>query len=91
MLYNVDMYIRTISRKNKNGSVTQYVQLAHNERHPETRQPRAKVLYHFRRKDKLDTEGLRRLAASIHRFLGDAPVDAPPDVNNGSKIPNSNS
>ena len=31
------MYLRTTKRKNKDGSVVQYYQLAHNERHPETR------------------------------------------------------
>ncbi|MFC4769911.1 transposase, partial [Effusibacillus consociatus] len=65
------MYIRQISRKNKNGTTTRYVQLAHNERNPVTGTPQAKVLYHFGRADDLDTEGLKRLAASIHRFIGE--------------------
>ena len=29
------MYVRTIKRKNKDGSVVEYVQLAHNTRDPE--------------------------------------------------------
>lgn len=65
------MYIRQISRKNKNGTTTRYVQLAHNERNPVTGTPQAKVLYHFGRADELDIEGLKRLAASIHRFIGE--------------------
>ena len=36
------MYLRSTKRKNKDGSVTEYYQLAHNERHPETRKPLAK-------------------------------------------------
>jgi len=70
------MYIRQISRKNKNGTTTRYVQLAHNERHPVTGMPQAKVLYHFGRADELDLEGLKRLAASIHRFIGE-PLETP--------------
>lgn len=65
------MYIRQISRKNKNGTITRYVQLAHNERNPVTGTPQAKVLYHFGRADELDIAGLKRLAASIHRFIGE--------------------
>ncbi|GMA62854.1 IS1634 family transposase [Alicyclobacillus fastidiosus] len=72
------MYIRRISRKNKNGSVTSYVQLAHNERNPKTGNPQAKVLYHFGREDEVDMDGLKRLAASISRFLGDEPVASEP-------------
>jgi len=71
------MYIRTISRKNKNGSITRYVQLAHNERNPVTGTPQAKVLYHFGRADELDMEGLKRLAASIHRFIGEPQAPSP--------------
>jgi Transposase len=70
------MYIRQISRKNKNGTTTRYVQLAHNERHPVTGMPQAKVLYHFGRADELDLDGLKRLAASIHRFIGE-PLETP--------------
>ncbi len=67
------MYIRTTTRKNKDNTVTKYVQLAHNIRNPKSGQPQAKVLYNFGRMDELDMDVLRRLAASIHRFLGDEP------------------
>ena|SRR5690554_1225322 len=74
MWYNVSiMYIRIITRKNKNESV-QYVQLAHNYRNPKTGHPQAKILYNFGRKDELDVEALKRLAMSITRFL--SPDDA---------------
>jgi len=63
------MYLRTVRRKNKDGSVVEYVQLAHNYRHPETGTPRAKILWHFGRADKLDLAALKRLALSIARFL----------------------
>ncbi|ACL01977.1 transposase IS4 family protein [Desulfatibacillum aliphaticivorans] len=63
------MYIRTISRKNKDGSKVEYVQLAHNYRDPKSKQARAEVLYSFGRKDQLDMEAIRRLAKSVERFL----------------------
>jgi transposase len=74
LLYDVGMYIRTTSRTNKDGSVTRYVQLAHNERHVKTGQPQAKVLYNFGRMDELHMDTLKRLAASISRFLGEEPA-----------------
>ncbi|NIR33252.1 MAG: IS1634 family transposase [Phycisphaerae bacterium] len=63
------MYIRTISRKNKDGSKVTYVQLAHNERDPEKGHSKAKVLYSFGRLEHLDIEQLKRLVKSISRFL----------------------
>lgn len=72
------MYIRRISRKNKNGTVTSYIQLAHNERNRVSGNPQAKVLYTFGREDEVDVNALKRLAASISRFAGDAPVAAEP-------------
>jgi len=62
------MYVRTISRKNKNGTTTTYVQLAHNVRDEETGQPQAKVLYTFGRLDTLDIEAIRRLITSLSRY-----------------------
>jgi hypothetical protein len=49
--------------------VVSYLQLAHNERHPVTGSPVAKVIHNFGRADKVDREALRRLVASISRFL----------------------
>ena len=46
-----------------------YLQLAHNERHPRTGSPVAKVIHNFGRADLVDREALRRLVASISRFL----------------------
>ena len=64
------MYIRTISRKNKDGSVVRYVQLAHNYYDGQAKQARARVLYNFGREDRLDRDSLRRLVHSIARYLG---------------------
>ena len=63
------MYLRETRRSNKDGSVVSYLQLAHNERHPVTGSPVAKVIHSFGRADKVDREALRRLVSSISRFL----------------------
>lgn len=68
------MYLRETRRKNKDGSVVSYLQLAHNERHPETGSPIAKVIHNFGRADQVDREALSRLVSSISRFLD--PADA---------------
>ncbi len=46
-----------------------YLQLAHNERHPVTGSPVARVVHNFGRADAVDREALRRLVGSISRFL----------------------
>jgi transposase len=63
------MYVRTISRKNKDGSVTTYVQLAHNIRDPRTGFARAQVVHTFGRADTLDVAAIRRLVGSLCRFI----------------------
>ena len=69
------MYLRTIGRKNKDGSIIEYYQLAHNERHPETRKPVAKVIHSFGRADELDRDELVRLCKSIARVCGVTVLD----------------
>jgi hypothetical protein len=68
------MYVRTIQRKNKDGSSVEYVQLAHNAWNPEKGFAQAEVIYSFGRKDQLDIEAIKRLVNSLCRFLG--PEDA---------------
>lgn len=63
------MYVRTISRHNKDGTTTTYVQLAHNVRNPKTGLAQAHVLYTFGRADSLDVDAIRRLVRSLCRFL----------------------
>jgi transposase len=69
------MYLRTISRKNKDGSTVTYYQLAHNERHPETKKSVAKVIHSFGRADELDRDELVRLCRSIARVCGVTVLD----------------
>lgn len=64
------MYLRTTKRKNKDGSEVIYYQLAHNERHPLTKKPIAKIIHRFGRADKLDRSELTRLCQSIARVCG---------------------
>ncbi|MCY7374118.1 MAG: IS1634 family transposase, partial [Spirochaetaceae bacterium] len=46
-----------------------YLQLAHNERHPDTGNPVAKVIHSFGRAEQVDRAALARLVSSISRFL----------------------
>ena len=57
------MYLRESRRRNKDGTVVSYLQLAHNERHPRTGSPVARVIHNFGRADLVDREALRRLVA----------------------------
>ena len=70
------MYLREARRVNKDGTVVSYLQLAHNERHPRTGSPVAKVIHSFGRADKVDRAALARLVASISRFLDPATATA---------------
>jgi IS4 transposase len=63
------VYLRETKRRNKDGSTVSYLQLAHNERHPVSGSPVARVIHNFGRADELDHEALRRLVKSISRFL----------------------
>jgi transposase len=62
------MYLRFTQRANADGSVVRYVALAHNRRVDGRVKP--DVLMNLGRVDRLDVDGLRRLAASITRHFG---------------------
>ncbi len=68
------MYLRTTQRRNRDGSVVRYVQVAHNRRVEGVTQ--AEVLLNLGREDGLDADGLRRLVGSINRYLGEADIGA---------------
>jgi hypothetical protein len=63
------MYLRETARTNRDGSVVRYLQLAHNERHPQTGNSVAKVIHNFGRAERVDRQALARLVSSISRFL----------------------
>jgi transposase len=75
------MYVRTIRRKNADGSLVQYYQLAENLWDSEKRCAVAKVHYSFGRADQIDRQAMQRLARSILRvFASDEVLAAEPDV-----------
>jgi len=70
------MYIRTTQRKNKDGTTTQYVQLAHNEWLSEAGRSNTRVLYNFGRKEDVDVKSLERLVGSIQKFINAGELSA---------------
>jgi len=64
------MYLRTTKRKNSDGSVVEYYQLAHNVRHAVTGNPVAEIIHNFGRADELDRDELVRLCRSVARVCG---------------------
>jgi len=75
------MYLRTIRRRNADGSVVAYYQLAENVWDPKKRCAVAKVAYSFGRADVVDREAMQRLARSILRvFASEEALAAEPDV-----------
>ena len=64
------MYLRTTKRKNRDGNVVEHYQLAHNERHPETKVSTPRVIHNFGRADLLDRDELVRLCHSIAKVCG---------------------
>jgi hypothetical protein len=84
------MYLRKTRRKNKDGSSVEYLQLAHNERHPETKKPVAKIIHNFGRADQLDRQDLVRLCRSIARVCGLSvadPLDTPEAETDSNGLP----
>src|SRR6266511_509801 len=69
MWLTVVMYLRFSQRANADGTVVRYVALAHNRRVNGKVKP--DVLMNLGRVDRLDVDGLLRLAASIRKHFGD--------------------
>jgi transposase len=69
------MYLRFTQRTNADGSVVRYAALAHNRRVDGKVRP--DVLMNLGRVDRLDVDGLRRLAASITRHFGGDGAELP--------------
>ena len=82
--YNLGMYLRTIQRRNRDGSTVRYLQLAQNQWDPASHQAKAKVLYSFGRADQLDHDAIRRLISSLSRAL--APTEAASDTTPDLKL-----
>ena len=67
------MFVRTSTRRNRDGTRVSYLQLAHNEWDPAAKTARTKVLYSFGRADQLDRAAIERLIAALTRLLGTEP------------------
>jgi hypothetical protein len=63
------MFVRTATRRNKDGTAVRYLQLVHNEWDPATRSAKMKVPHSFGREDQVDTAAIERLAGSLCRLL----------------------
>src|ERR687898_496297 len=63
------MYLRATPRKNSDGSVVRYLQLAHNIWDPQAKRSKVQVIYNFGREDANNRAALQRLVASVTRFL----------------------
>lgn len=79
------MYVRTTTRKNKDGSVVRYLQLAESVWDAERQRSKTRILHNLGREDELDPEAMRRLAQSILRVA--APEDVERLVAGGSGEP----
>src|SRR5260370_22799988 len=64
------MFVRTATRRNKDGSAVRYVQLVQNEWDPATKSSRMRVVHSFGREDQLHRAAVERLAGSLGRLLG---------------------
>jgi hypothetical protein len=74
------MFVRTATRRNKDGSPVRYVQLVENEWDPATKSSRMRVVHSFGREDQLDRAAVQRLAGSLARLLGREPAGAAPEL-----------
>lgn len=63
------MYLRTTKRRNQDGSVVRYLQLAHNYRDPVSGTSRADIIHNFGRLDQVDQVELAQLSSSIDRYI----------------------
>jgi hypothetical protein len=71
------VFVKTSTRRNRDGSRVTYLQLAHSEWDPAAKSSRTKVLYSLGRADELDRTAIERLIASLTRLLGVEPAIGP--------------
>jgi hypothetical protein len=74
------MFVRTATRRNKDGSAVRYVQLVENEWDPATKSSRMRVVHSFGREDQLDRAAVQRLAGSLGRLLGQEAAGVTPEL-----------
>lgn len=72
MDYSGGVYLRTTQRRNRDGTMVRYLQLAHNQWDPKSGRSKVNVLFNFGREEDLDRDSIRRLIASLSRALDPA-------------------
>ena len=72
------MFLREVVTGQKTGKPTRYAQLVHSYRDADTNKVKHRVLFSFGRVADIDKEALRRLIASLSRYLetGEVPAGA---------------
>ena len=75
------MYIRTTTRKNKDGSVVRYLHLAHNVWDSKAGYSKVEVIRNLGREDELDRKAIQRLVESLSRYLDGEEVKKPGLIN----------
>lgn len=72
------MFLREVVTGQKTGKPTRYAQLVHSYRDPDSNKVKHRVLFSFGRVADIDKEALRRLIASLSRYLetGEVPAGA---------------
>jgi len=68
------MYVKTTTRRNKDGAPVRYLHLAHNQWDQAQGRSVPKILYGFGREDQLDRAAIKRLVAALSGLL--EPADA---------------
>jgi Transposase DDE domain len=63
------MYVKTTTRRNKDGAAVRYLHLAHNQWDQAAGRSVPKILYGFGREDQLDRAAIKRLVASLSGLL----------------------
>jgi hypothetical protein len=63
------MFVRTATRRNKDGTAVRYLQLVHNEWDQASKSAKMRVLHNFGREDQIDKAAIERLAGSLCRLL----------------------
>jgi hypothetical protein len=66
------MFLREVTRQNKNGTRVSYLQLVHNEWDPTAQASRTKIVHSFGRTDQVDPAVIERLVGSLSRLLDPA-------------------
>lgn len=80
------MFMRTTTRRNKDGTRVEYLQLVHNTWDSATKKSKMNVLYNFGRVADVDRAAIERLIGSLSRILGTTPPPTTGDAGEGGLV-----